>query len=120
MVINYEVYENSEVKCLDICLDILQGESNITTLKFALPSTIRGYAIANYMQEIKFENERGEIVRLAMQNGEFALISEITRNKSVLVQLVLTNSIDEAKPIEWRTIPFALEFTKSINAVETI
>lgn len=120
MYIDYKVYEASNVERMSDIGTIMQGENNFTILRFALPETIRGCAVANYNQEIKFENEKGAIFRYPMSNGEYALPSEVTRNKRALVQLVLTNSIDDTRPIEWRTIPFELEFGKSINAVKAI
>lgn len=119
MYIDYQVYEQSNVEQVSKDTEILQGENNITVLRFALPEKIRGYAIANYKQEIKFEDERGLVYRYDMRD-EFLLPSDITRNKSAKVQLVLTNTVDEAEPIEWRTIPFSLEFTKSIFAKKAI
>jgi len=120
MYIDFKVYENSKVEPTSEMVDILQGENNYTIFKFALPEKIRGYNIANYTQEIKFESEKGEILRFYMTKGEFALTSQITRFKSALVQLILTNTKDEAEPIVWRTIPFKYEFVKSINAVKAI
>lgn len=120
MYIDFKVYESSHVEQTSEKIDILQGENNIATMRFALPETLRGYPIANYKQEIKFESEKGEVLRFDMANGQFAFTSQITRFKSVLVQLVLTNSTDEAKPIEWRSIPFKYDFIKSINAVNAI
>lgn len=119
MYIDFKVYETSKVEQMSDNA-ILQGESNINILRFALPETIRGYNIANYKQEIKFESEKGEVLRFNMKDEEFALIRQITRFKSALVQLILTNNTDEAKPIIWRTIPFKLDFKKSINAVNAI
>ena len=115
MYIDFKVYESSKVEQLNK-IDIFQGENNIKTFRFALPQQIRGYTIANYKQEIKFESEKGEVLRFDMQNGEFALTSQITKFKSVLVQLVLTNSIDRKEPIVWRTIPIKYDFISSINA----
>lgn len=120
MYIDFKVYENSKVEPTSEMVDILQGENNFNILRFALPETIRGYAIANFKQEIKFMSEKGEVLRFDMVNGEFAFKSQITRFKSVSVQLVLTNSKDESKPIIWRTIPFKYEFVKSINAIKAI
>lgn len=119
MYIDFKVYETSQVEQMNDKA-VLQGESNNTTFRFALPATIRGYKIANYTKEIKFESEKGEVLRFYMNNNQFALTSPITRFKSVLVQLVLTNTKDEAKPIIWRTMPFKYEFLKSINAVNAI
>lgn len=115
MFIDFEVYENSNIEPLNKA-DILQGESNITILRFMLPQTIRGYDIANYTQEIKFESEKGEILRFNMTNGQFALTSQITDFKSVRLQLVLTNTKDESEPIIWRTKLIKYDFIKSINA----
>lgn len=117
MYIDFKVYEDSRVEQTSAKVDILQGESNYTILRFALPNKIRGYNITNYTQEIKFESEKGEVLRFYMAKGEFALTSQITRFKSMLVQLVLTNNKDEAEPIVWRTKPFKHEIIKSINAV---
>ena len=117
MYIDFKVYESSNIEQM-FYKDILQGESNNTIFRFDLPETIRGYTLANYKQEIKFESEKGEVLRFDMANGKFALKSEITRFKSVLVQLVLTNKTDENRPIVWRTIPFKYDFIKSINAVK--
>ena len=119
MFIDFKVYENSNIE-LTNKVDILQGENNIKILRFTLPQTIRGYKIANYTQEIKFESEKGEVLRFYMQNGQFALKSQITGFKSALIQLVLTNTKDEAEPIIWRTRPFKYDFIKSINAVNAI
>lgn len=119
MYIDFKVYENSNVELLNK-VDILQGESNINILRFTLPQTIRGYEIANYTQEIKFESEKGEVLRFYMQNGQFALKSQITGFKSVLIQLVLTNIKDEKEPIIWRTKPIKYDFIKSISAVNAI
>lgn len=120
MNINFIVYETSKVEPIGEQVAVLQGENNNKIFNFTLPATIRGYAIANYTQEIKFESEKGEVLRFYMTNGQFALKSEITRFKSALVQLVLINSIDEDKPIVWRTIPFKYDFVQSINAVNEI
>ena len=120
MYIDYKVYEASNVERLSDIGLIMQGENNFTILRFALPEKIRGCAVANYKQEIKFENEKGAIFRYSMSNGEYALPSEVTRNKRVKVQLILTNRVDDTRPIEWRSIPFELDFEKSINAVKAI
>lgn len=120
MYIDFKVYESSKVEQTSENVDILQGENNITSLRFALPETIRGYKIANYTQEIKFESERGDVLRFYMDGGSFALTNKITAFKSVWVQLVLTNSKDEAEPIVWRSKPFKIEFVKSINAIYPI
>ena len=120
MYIDFEVYESSQVKQTSARVDVLQGEHNTKILRFSLPETIRGYNIANYTQEIKFESEKGEVLRFYMANGTMPLKREITRFKSALVQLVLTNNVDEKEPIVWRTIPFKYDFTKSINAVNSI
>ena len=119
MYINFKVYENSDVELLNK-VDILQGEHNIKKLRFALPNTIRGYKIANYTQEIKFENEKGEVLRFYMSNSEFAITSQITASKSVFIQLILTNTKDEKEPIVWRTKRFKYDFIKSINATNVI
>lgn len=119
MYIDFTVYENSKVEQMCDKVDILQGESNNKILRFALPEKIRGYKITNFTQEIKFESEKGQVLRFYMTKGEFALTSEITAFKSVLVQLVLTNTKDEAEPIVWRTIPFKYDFIKSINAIKS-
>ena len=120
MYIDFKVYENSKVEQISEKVDILQGESNMKILRFTLPETIRSYSIDNYTQEIKFKSEKGEVLRFYLTNGEIPLKSEITRFKSVLIQLVLTNNKDEVEPIVWRTIPFEYDFIKSINAVDTI
>lgn len=120
MYIDFKVYENSNVEQTSPSIDILQGESNLTILRFTLPTTIRGYKIANYSQEIKFESEKGKVLRFYMNKGEFALTSQITAFNSVLVQLILTNTKDEAEPIIWRTKPFKYAFVKSINAKNVI
>lgn len=120
MFIDFKVYENSNVEQISEAVDILQGENNIKILRFTLPQTLRGYKIANYTQEIKFESEKGEVLRFYMQNGQFAVTSQITGFKSVLIQLVLTNTKDEAEPIIWRTKPIKYDFIKSINAVNAI
>lgn len=119
MYTDFKVYESSKVERLGE-INILQGENNINILRFALPETIRGYNIANFTKEIKFESEKGEVLRFRMDDNQFAFIRQVTRFKSVLVQLILTNSIDEKEPIVWRTIPFKLDFIKSINAVSAI
>lgn len=119
MYIDFKVNESSKVDQLSKG-DILQGESNVTIFCFALPEKIRGYKIANYTQEIKFEGDKGQVLRFGMTNGEFALNDDITAFKSVLVQLILTNTKDEAEPIKWRTIPFKYDFIKSINATKLI
>lgn len=118
MYIDYMVFETSDVLRITPEIDILQGENNHTILRFSLPHKIGDYYTTNFKQEIKFESEKGDVLRLALNNGEFALNSDITKFKSVKVQLVLTNSIDEAKPIIWRTKVFKLDFVKSINAVK--
>ena len=120
MYIDFKVYENSEVEQMCDKVDVLQGESNVTSFRFALPEKIRGYNIANYKQEIKLESETGQLLRFYINNGEFALKREITAFKSVLVQLILTNTKDEDEPIIWRTIPFKYDFIKSINAIKSI
>lgn len=118
MYIDFKVYETSKVERTSAKADILQGESNHTILRFDLPQTIRGYPTANYTCEIKFESNKGEVLRFGVDNREFALNSDITKHKSVKAQLVLTNTIDEAEPIEWRTMLFGFDFIPSINAVE--
>lgn len=118
MYIDFKVYETSKVEQMSDKA-VLQGENNNTIFRFALPEKIRGYNIANYTQEIKFESEKGQVLRFYMTKGEFALKREITAFKSVLVQLVLTNTKDEDEPIVWRTIPFKYDFIKSINAVKS-
>ena len=119
MYIDFKVYENSKVEQTSDKVDILQGESNNTILRFALPEKIRGCSIANYTQEIKFESEKGQVLRFYMNSGKFALTDQITGFKSVLVQLILTNTKDENEPIIWRTIPFKYDFIKSINAIKS-
>lgn len=118
MYIDFKVYETSKVEQMSDKA-ILQGESNNTIFRFALPEKIRGCKIANYKQEIKFESEKGQVLRFNMANGEFALNRDITAFKSALVQLVLTNNKDEDEPIVWRTIPFKYDFIKSINAIKS-
>lgn len=118
MYIDFKVHETSKVEQMSDKA-VLQGESNNTIFRFALPEKIRGCDIANYTQEIKFESEKGQVLRFYMTNGEFALKREITAFKSVLVQLVLTNNKDEKEPIVWRTIPFKYDFIKSINAIKS-
>ena len=99
MYIDFKVYETSKVEQMSDKA-VLQGENNNTIFRFALPTKIRGYKIANYTQEIKFESEKGQVLRFYMTKGEFALKREITAFKSVLVQLVLTNTKDEDEPID--------------------
>ncbi len=123
MIIDYKVYERSNVERLSEMPVMLRGESNITILRFELPKSICGYGLEAYFKYIKFENEKGEILRYSLENGEkfnkcyFALTSDVTKNKKVLVQLVLNNP---EKSIEWRSMIFELKFESSINAKKEI
>ena len=116
--VDFKVDETGNVKNLSEEAAVLQGESNRTTFYFMLPPYIRGYNGLNYTQEIVFKSEKGQVLRFNMNNSEFALNREITAFKSVLVQLVLTNTEDEDEPIVWRSIPFKYDFIKSINAIK--
>ena len=120
MIITLNITEDSRVVLVKDGCEAVQGEHNATTLVLNLPSTIKGYSIDNYKKNIEFKEckDFGECAKFydVVEGNTYDLCSTCTQYKKIMIQFTLTNTVDEEEPIVWKTIPFALEFTESINA----
>lgn len=123
MEITLNITEDSKVELVKDSCEAVQGENNVTILKINFPSTIKGYSIDNYTKQIEFGEckELGECVKFfdVLEGNTYKLCSTCTQFKKLMIQFTLKNLVDEAEPIVWKTIPFALEFCESINAENT-
>lgn len=120
MEITLNITEDSKVELVKDSCEAVQGEKNVTILKLNFPSTIRGYSIDNYTKHIEFCEckELGECVKFfdVVEGDTYKLCDICTQFEKIMIQFTLKNFVDEAEPIVWKTIPFALEFCESINA----
>ena len=123
MEITLNITEDSKVEMVKDNCEAVQGEKNVTVLFFNLPSTIKGYPIENYIKHIEFGEckELGECKKFydVLEDNHYKLCDICTQFEKLLVQIKLTNIVDEAEPIIWKSLPFALEFCESINAEQT-
>lgn len=123
MKIILNITEDSNVEIVKDTCEAVQGENNVTILEINWPSTIKGYSIDNYTKQIEFGEckELGECVKFfdKVEGNTYKLCDICTQFEKILIQFKLTNLVDEAEPIKWKTKPFALEFCKSINAENT-
>lgn len=120
MIITLNITEDSKVELVRDNCEAVQRESNVTIFKLNFPQSINGYPTANYTKQIEFGEckKLGECVKFfdIVEGDEYKLCDICTQFKKVMVQFTLTNTVDAAEPIIWKTIPFALEFAESINA----
>ncbi len=123
MEITLNITEDSKVELVKDSCEAVQGEHNVTILHINFPSTIKGYSIDNYTKQIEFGEckELGECKKFfdMLEGNTYKLCSTCTQFEKLMIQFTLKNSVDEAEPIVWKTIPFALEFCESINAENT-
>lgn len=120
MEITLNITEDSKVELVKDSCEAVQGENNVTILKINFPSTIKGYSIDNYIKQIEFGEckELGECKKFldVFEGDTYKLCHICTQFKKIMIQFTLKNLVDEAEPIVWKTIPFALEFCESVNA----
>ena len=120
MEITLNITEDSKVELIKDNCEAVQGENNVTILNINFPSTIKGYSIDNYTKQIEFGEckELGECKKFfdVLNGNSYKLCSTCTQFEKIMIQFTLKNLIDEAEPIIWKSMPFALEFCESINA----
>ena len=120
MEIILNITEDSKVELVKDSCEAVQGENNVTVLNMNLPSTIKGYSIDNFTRQIEFGECKpiGECKKFldVFEGNTYKLCDICTQFEKIMIQITLTNLVDEAEPIVWKSIPFALEFCESINA----
>ncbi len=120
MNITLNITEDCKVEVIRDDCEAVQSESNVTILNINFPSTIKGYSIDNYSKKIEFGEckDLGECSKFwdVVEGNVYKLCDICTQFKKIMIQFTLTNLVDEAEPVVWKTIPFALEFRESINA----
>ena len=123
MEITLNITEDSKVELVKDGCEAVQGERNVTILRLNFPNTIRGYSINNYAKQIEFAEckELGECVKFldVVEGDTYKLCDICTQFEKIMIQFTLKNLVDEAEPIVWKSVPFALEFCESINAENT-